>query len=129
LIKEILVMDKKELATLLDIPYPVSKPGGLKYDDGKPPLDLLDTYALTQVARVLAFGAGRYGRHNWRAGIEWSRVIAAAMRHITKFNDGEDFDSDTGISHLAHAICCCMFLLNYTVNHKQLDDRYKKETK
>jgi hypothetical protein len=103
------------------------KPTGtaLKFDSDKLPLNLLSTEALNQTAAVLAFGAQKYAEHNWRKGFAWSRPLAAAMRHITAFNDGEDCDPESGLSHLAHAACCIMFLLEFQKTHPELDDRYK----
>ena len=97
----------------------------LKFDDGKLPLHLLSTEAMNQTAAVLQFGADKYAAHNWRKGFAWSRPLAAAMRHITAFNAGEDKDPESGLSHLAHAACCIMFLLEFEKTHKELDDRYK----
>lgn len=97
----------------------------IKFDSNKLPLNLLSTEALNQTAAVLAFGAEKYAEHNWRAGFAWSRPLAAAMRHITAFNDGEDKDPESGLSHLAHAACCIMFLLEFEKTHPHLDDRYK----
>lgn len=99
--------------------------GGTKYDAEKPSMDLLDTTALVEMARVLDYGKHKYNAHNWRAGIQWSRTVAAIMRHVTAFNNGEDVDPETGISHIAHAAVNCMFLLNFQQTHKELDDRYK----
>jgi hypothetical protein len=97
----------------------------LKFDQHKLPLNLLSTEAMNQTAAVLAFGAQKYAEHNWRNGFAWSRPLAAAMRHITAFNDGEDRDPESGLSHLAHAACCIMFLLEFEKTHPHLDDRYK----
>jgi len=97
----------------------------LKFDEGKLPLHLLSTEAMNQTAAVLAFGADKYAEHNWRKGFAWSRPLAAAMRHITAFNAGEDKDPESGLSHLAHAACCIMFLLEFEKTHQELDDRYK----
>jgi len=97
----------------------------LKFDDGKLPLHLLSTEAMNQTAAVLAFGAEKYAEHNWRKGFVWSRPLSAAMRHITAFNAGEDKDPESGLSHLAHAACCIMFLLEFEKTRKELDDRYK----
>jgi len=110
-----------------DLPAP--EVGGTKYDQEKPHMDLLSREALIQTAQVLTFGAKKYTSHNWRKGIAWSRVLGAAMRHLTAFNDGEDKDPETGLSHLAHLGCCVMFLLEYEKTHKELDDRYKGESK
>ena len=107
---------------------------GIKYDEDKPPMALLSTVFLEEVSKVLAFGANKYAVHNWRKGIEYSRLISAAMRHITAFNNGQDLDTETGLSHIAHASCCLMFLLEQqiaaersivTQYTKDMDDRYK----
>lgn len=97
----------------------------LKFDQDKLPLNLLSTEAMNQTAAVLKFGAQKYAEHNWRKGFAWSRPLAAAMRHLTAFNDGEDRDPESGLSHLAHAACCIMFLLEFEKTHPELDDRYK----
>ena len=97
----------------------------LKFDQNKLPLHLLSTEAMNQTAAVLAFGAQKYAEHNWRNGFAWSRPLSAAMRHITAFNAGEDRDPESGLSHLAHAACCIMFLLEFEKTHPHLDDRYK----
>jgi len=98
---------------------------GTKFDFGKPPLDLISVEAQIQEAMVLDFGRKKYDAHNWRKGMSWSRVIGAALRHISAFNRGEDKDPETGLSHLAHARCCISFLLEYEVTHREFDDRYK----
>jgi hypothetical protein len=97
----------------------------LKYDEDKPPMNLLSREALEQTALVMAFGKQKYDAHNWRKGFQWSRPLSAAMRHIMAFNDGEDKDPESGLSHLAHAACCIMFLLEFEKTHKELDDRFK----
>jgi hypothetical protein len=105
----------------------VTKAAGtaLKFDTDKLPLHLLSTEAMNQTAAVLKFGAEKYAEHNWRKGFAWSRPLSAAMRHITAFNAGEDTDPESGLSHLAHAACCIMFLLEFEKTHQDLDDRYK----
>lgn len=102
-----------------------AKGSALKFDQDKLPLHLLSTEAMNQTAAVLKFGAQKYAEHNWRKGFAWSRPLSAAMRHITAFNNGEDIDPESGLSHLAHAACCIMFLLEFEKTHRELDDRYK----
>ena len=96
---------------------------GTKYDSGKPRMDLLDSYAMIQLAEVLTFGAKKYAAHNWRKGINKSRLIAALLRHTFAYLGGQDKDEETGLSHIAHAMCCCMFLLGLE-SRTDLDDRY-----
>ncbi len=98
--------------------------GGKKFDGEKIRMDLLSPKALTEIARVMGEGAKKYGAQNWRKGIAWSRVYAAIQRHLNAWNDGETYDQETGISHLAHAGCGIMFLLEYASTHGELDDRY-----
>ena len=106
-------------------PVNIKDTGALKFDQDKLPLHLLSTEAMNQTAAVLKFGAIKYAEHNWRKGFTWSRPLSAAMRHLTAFNNGEDKDPESGLSHLAHAACCIMFLLEFEKTHKELDDRYK----
>lgn len=99
---------------------------GTKYDDGKLPLDLWSPYALEETARVLAFGAVKYQPYNWAKGIKYSRVFSALLRHLWAFWRGQKLDEETGIHHLAHAMCCLMFLLHYEMNrrkYRNFDDR------
>lgn len=105
----------------------MSKLTGIKHDEEKPRVDLLPTTPLLEIAKVLGFGAKKYDAHNWRGGIEYSRLIGAALRHILAYNDGEDKDPESGLSHLAHAGCCILFLLEQEAKGTGLDDRYKPE--
>lgn len=97
---------------------------GTKHDAAKIPLDLLPSEALFRIAEVLAQGAKKYGRNNWRNGLSYSRLIAAALRHLLAFNAGENLDPETNLSHLCHASCCLLFLIEQLKTHPELDDRY-----
>lgn len=100
---------------------------GKKHDGGKPPMALLSGAALVEVAKVLEFGAKKYASWNWKGGFKWSRLASAALRHSFAWLSGEDKDPETGLSHLAHAICGLMFLLDFEVNKLGEDDRYKEK--
>lgn len=85
---------------------------GRKDDKGKLRWDLLPFKALREVVKVLTFGAEKYQENNWKKVEEpQKRYFAAAMRHLSAWHDGEAGDSETGVSHLAHAICCLLFML------------------
>lgn len=98
---------------------------GTKFDGEKPRADLLSVYSIDQLIAVLTFGAQKYDDHNWRKGIKTSRLLAAALRHIFAYMGGEDKDKETGLSHIAHAMCCCMFIIEQDKYRKEFDDRYK----
>jgi hypothetical protein len=89
---------------------PISE--GSKHDSEKPRYDLIPCLAEKQVAEVLTFGAKKYGAENWRnVDNHESRYIAAAMRHIAAYRSGETIDSESGLNHLAHAVCSLMFII------------------
>lgn len=112
-----------------DIPLAVSPMDGsaLKFDAGKAPLELLPAPALEAIAEVLAFGALKYHSWNWARGFAWSRLIGAALRHLFAFARGEDRDPESGLSHLAHAGCCILFLITHERCKLGTDDRHKLE--
>ncbi len=99
------------------------KSGGKKYDNGKPNLSLLPARAIMELGKVLSYGEEKYGAHNWRKGIKFSRNIAAALRHIFKHLSGEDIDPESGCLHLAHCCVDLMFILEYLGIRSDLDDR------
>lgn len=113
--------------TLLDMQVAAIKrqlTEGVKYDQDKPDFSLLSSYAITELCKVLTFGGRKYDLHNWRKGIAITRLIAASLRHIFSFLAGESKDPETGLSHIAHAMCCCMFILELMEVKPECDDRF-----
>lgn len=90
----------------------------------KPPMDLLPGKALLEVARVMGFGAQKYEAHNWRKGMNHSRLTAASLRHIVEYISGEDKDPESELEHLAHAACCILMLIESRVEGYGRDDRH-----
>ena len=89
-----------------------SEATGVKYDNGKLQWTLLPFRAIKEVLEVLAFGAKKYAADNWKIVPEArTRYVDAAFRHLTDWHLKERLDGETGKSHLAHAICCLLFLL------------------
>lgn len=86
---------------------------GRKFDQGKTRFSLLPPIALEETAKVLTFGATKYEPGNWKRvpdGIE--RYYDALLRHIHAWARGEQLDDETNMHHLAHAICCAMFIID-----------------
>lgn len=97
------------------------------HDDGKPPLACLPLKALREVAMVQLYGQQKYGDfYNYKKGMELSRNASCAMRHIADYMDGQDMDVESGRSHLAHAACRLLFMLENLADGTAVDDRYKK---
>jgi hypothetical protein len=85
---------------------------GVKYDGDKPRWDLMPMAQAEEIVKVLTFGAKKYpSADNWKR-VEGAkdRYFAAALRHLTAWKNGEQKDKETGLSHLAHAGCCLLFL-------------------
>jgi len=106
--------------TVVDIPG-----AGKKFDQDKPKMSLVPQEALMEVARVMTFGAVKYGDHNWRAGMKWSRLMDANMRHLSQWCSGDPHDSESKISHLAHAAANTLMLLECELKKIGNDDRYE----
>lgn len=100
--------------------------GGIKNDSSKVPLELIPSEALFEIGAVLQAGKEKYGTANWAKGIELSRLLGAAMRHIAQFNAGEDCDEETKTLHIANAACNLMFAIWMFKNRPDLDDRWIK---
>jgi hypothetical protein len=85
---------------------------GRKFDAGKLDYTLVPFEGLEEIIKVLMFGAQKYDRHNWKhVDNAQQRYTAAAFRHMAAHAKGEKNDPETGLSHLAHAGCCVLFLL------------------
>lgn len=99
---------------------------GIKHDQSKPDLSLLPKEFLDEVALAFMHGEKKYGRYNYKNGLDWHRVISASMRHISAFNEGEDIDSESGLNHLSHAGACIAMLLVYYKGKIGKDTRWGK---
>lgn len=79
--------------------------------------------------RVLEFGAKKYTKGNWAKGMGWSTCYTCALSHLTKYlaRDVTDpkaaLDEESGVDHLAHAMCNLLFLIGYTTLYPEGDDR------
>lgn len=95
----------------------------LKKDFGKLPWHLFPYDAAEEIVKVLDFGAKKYSARGWEVGMDWSRVYSALMRHMFAWFFRRGTDPDTGLSHLAHAGCCILFLIAYEKRKVGNDDR------
>jgi hypothetical protein len=97
------------------------------YDDGKLPLAWLPWDAVRAMNEVQQYGHQKYKDfNNYRKGMEVSRNLSCALRHISEYLDGIDLDYESGKNHLAHAMCRVAFVLQNIHDGTAIDDRYKK---
>lgn len=98
---------------------------GIKYDQEKSRVDLIDSDFLEELGMVLKFGSEKYGPDNWRGGIKIRRIIGAALRHLYAIMRNEDYDKESGLRHVAHLACNVMFLAVMLKTRPDMDDRFK----
>ena len=90
----------------------------------KLPLSLVPATAMSYAALAHLDGALKYGAWNWReAGARASIYVDAAMRHLEKWNNGEEFDRDSGVHHLGHVLACINILIDAQLANVLTDDR------
>lgn len=99
--------------------------GFVKHDGGKNRLELVPVRPLEEIGLALTFGAQKYDPENYRRGTNWRRFLGSALRHTLAFARGEDFDPESGLSHLAHAAACLMMLRELQFDALGTDDRIK----
>jgi len=93
-------------------PTPTHNLPGVKHDASKPRWDLLPIRETEEVVHVLTAGSVKYSDDNWKiVDNSRNRYFAALMRHVMAWWTGETFDPETKRHHLAHAVCCCLFLM------------------
>ena len=85
----------------------------VRYDAGKPRMDLIPPEALVRYGEVLAMGAAKYSERNWELGMDYGRCVASLLRHTAAFMAGEDIDPESGLPHMAHAMWNAGALLTY----------------
>ena len=85
---------------------------GLKYDNGKLLMSLIDPKFVQGVAEVLTFGANKYAPNSWQTVPDAKRRYEdALLRHTYKYLEGELYDEESNLEHLKHMACNIMFLL------------------
>ena len=105
------------------------KQQALRYNQGKLQWSLIDFKSLEGLVKVLEMGAKKYDKHNWKKGMPITQVSESLMRHLFAFLNGEDTDSESGLSHISHVMCNAMFI-EYIMREKpEFDDRYETQNK
>ncbi len=126
-INEELKKEMESISNIRDIPISEKKSPGTKNDAGKPRISLIPKDAIWGIARGLSYGEKKYGTHNFRNGIEYSRLADACLRHLTAWLECENIDSESGNSHLDHALASLAMLKFMEVHRPEMDDRWGKD--
>jgi hypothetical protein len=99
-----------------------------KYDEGKRRF-LFPQRALDSTNDVFTYGADKYEAGNWHTGdgFDWDRLDDALERHLSAWRLGENIDLESGLPHLAHAMCCLSMLLEHTLVGLGKDTRSRNQ--
>ncbi len=112
-------------ATGMIVAYPDDNPKtamGAK----KPDLSLVPPVSILYEALAMEDGAVKYDPYNWRERKVSARVyVAAAMRHLAQYLDGEDIDPKSGVPHLGHAKACIGIIIDAFETGNLNDNRPK----
>jgi hypothetical protein len=107
-----------------------AKGSGARFNGGKPDFSLIPLSTMEDEARVWMYGKNKYAAWNWAwnwaKGMPWSVPLACLMRHMAAWQRGEEVDQESGLPHLAHAMCNLRMLTLYSKTYPEGDDRPKE---
>lgn len=84
----------------------------MKDTKGKLDYTLLCWDAIEELVKVRHFGVKKYkSRDSWKS-VDKQEYIKAIFRHLTAYLNGEQSDKETGLNHIAHLMCNCMFIVS-----------------
>lgn len=93
----------------------------------KVPMSTVSARVMMEIGLGMLEGDRKYGRHNYRvAGVRASVYYDACMRHLMSWWEGEDIDTDSGMSHIVKALSCLTVLRDAQNNDMCNDDRPPK---
>lgn len=98
-----------------------------KNDQDKVDLSLIPYIALKAEAKAFMVGEKKYKRYNYTKGHKASQLVAAAMRHLVAWNEGEENDPTDGQPHLGSVRACCAMILRQAELGTLKDDRFDPE--
>jgi len=95
-------------------------------DEGKPKLSLVPKSALWGCGEALTYGQTKHGKYSFKEdGFPLTVMADKVLRHMSQFLDGEDFDKESKIHHLHHAIADLAIMIDIKDHHPHQDDRFK----
>lgn len=107
-----------------------SRTGGAK-GKKRQRFDLIPSGPLWELAELYGFGAEKYPDDgtapNFTLGYDWSLSYAALQRHANQFWSGEDYDEESGLSHLSAVVFHAFALRYFMDHHPEFDDRHYKD--
>lgn len=98
----------------------MEKQDGIKYDNGKPRLyEMIEDFKnpLIEVAKVWAFGADKYKKHNWAfVDNAIDRYSNALVRHLL---EGDTKDDESKLLHASHVAWNALARLHFILQEQK----------
>ena len=82
-----------------------------KADKGKLPISLVPMTIVKDIAAIRKYGEEKYHAPNNWVLVDKQRYIDAMWRHLIDYQEGEEYDKESGLPHLWHAACNMAFIL------------------
>lgn len=98
-----------------------------RFNKGKTQWSLVHFESISELPKVLEFGAKKYSRDNWKKGLDPNEILDSMQRHLAQLIDGNTHDDESKLHHIGHIMCNCMFYM-YHENNKFNNGETKKET-
>lgn len=92
-----------------------------RWNEGKTEWSLIDFPSIECLAKVLMFGKKKYAKDNWKKGWKRQDLVDSLLRHTLAISNGEDFDPEHGLPHVAGVLFNAMALEYCRLNKKFLD--------
>ena len=121
--------DQFDLARKTHYKTVASKPSeqpetGARYNEGKLRYDLITPLGLEMLAEVYTYGATKYADRNWEKGLSMTQCFASLMRHAWAWMQGQDYDYESNLHHMAHVAWNALAICHFHVDEREdLDDR------
>jgi|11BtaG_2_1085332.scaffolds.fasta_scaffold00997_8 hypothetical protein len=129
------IIPEKEVIQPIKEVEPV-KVAPVKFDQGKPRMDLIRPEFTLAIGEALAYGAEKYSEKQGEMpnylkgnGFNYSKIVGSLERHLAQWKMGVDIDDESGLHHLQLAAANLHFLLTYELTDKGIDDRVKLGSK
>ena len=89
--------------------------------------ELLPLSLIEWIVKVYTFGANKYSANSWQKLDDgYDRYKAALFRHIVLHEQGERFDRESGLPHLAHAAWNAIAMLHFGLKDMKDGNRFQQ---
>lgn len=84
--------------------------------------DLIPPRGIEEVSKVLTEKLAKYNKNEWKYGLPWTEVLSSLKKHLTEFEQGNDFTPE-GLLSISEVAANALILTDYYKSYPQGDDR------